>query len=132
MKIQGLVRNAENLEWSNDASPEIAKHCKNTRWKTIFSSGDTATNKLVLGFCEILEGGYLGLHHHLEAEIYYILKGEGIVSINGKEVVCKTHDSIFLPSNAEHGISNKGNTSLEFIYAFNANSFADVEYIFKN
>ena len=85
MKIQGLVRNAENLEWSNDASPEIAKYCKNTRWKTIFSSGDTATNKLVLGFCEILEGRYLGLHHHLEAEIYYILKGEGIVSINGNK-----------------------------------------------
>ena len=63
MEILGLVRNAENLEWSNDASPEIAKYCKNTRWKTIFSSGDLQL--------PIRRWIFRMVHHHLEAKFYW-------------------------------------------------------------
>ena len=73
MEIQGYIRNIETSKYSDDASPEIVKHCKNTRWKSIFSKGDTPTDKLVFGFCEITTDGYVGLHYHEEAEIYYIL-----------------------------------------------------------
>ena len=130
MKIQGTIRNIKKLEYSDSASPKIAKHCKNARWKTVFSHGDTPTNKLVFGFCEITTDGYVGLHYHKEAEIYYILKGKGVVSIDGKEIVVKPNDSIFLPSNAKHSIHNKEKSLLEFVYVFNADSFSDTEYIF--
>ena len=131
MEIQGYIRNIETSKYSDDASPEIVKHCKNTRWKSIFSKGDTPTDKLVFGFCEITTDGYVGLHYHEEAEIYYILKGEGIVSIDGKETAVKSNDSIFLPSNSKHSIHNKKEAPLEFVYILNTDSFADAEYIFK-
>ncbi len=131
MNLQGLTRNVKNLDWSDNVSPEIAKYCRNTRWKTIFSYGDTPTNKFVFGFCEILTEGYVGLHHHEETEIYHILKGRGVVSIDGKDTLVKIQDTVFLPSRAIHSIHNHKKTPLEFVYILNTDSFSDAEYIFK-
>ena len=100
-------------------------------WRTLFSSDITPTNSLTAGVVELeAHIGKLNPHRHSPAEIYYILSGQGIVHIDGTDYPVSVDTSVFIPSNALHGIRNTGDTTLRFFYAFALDSFASVEYKF--
>jgi len=44
-----------------------------------------------------------------------VLEGEGLMEMDGKRVVVRKHDVIFIPPGVEHGIVNTGLTDLTFI-----------------
>lgn len=100
-------------------------------WRTLFSADATPTEALTAGLAELQPGGWLGLHRHAPAEIYYVLEGRGIVTLDGTEVEVGAGSAVFIPADAEHGIRNCGDTPLRLLYAFPVNSFADVEYRFS-
>jgi mannose-6-phosphate isomerase-like protein (cupin superfamily) len=57
-------------------------------------------------------------HTHETAEnIYYILKGQGVVELNGKRHLIGPGMVIFIPAGVEHGIANTGFEDLMFIVA---------------
>lgn len=59
----------------------------------------------------------LGYHeHHGNGEAYYITKGKGLYSDNGKLVEVKAGDVVFCPDGEGHGIENitENNGNLEF------------------
>ena len=61
------------------------------------------------------KGGQVGLHSHNEEHEVYILKGKADFS-NGEETIhVKSGDTMFIPSNEQHMITNTGNESFEFI-----------------
>lgn len=100
------------------------------RWRTLFDAGQTPTEALTAGVAEIEPGDQLKVHRHTPPELYYLLAGEGIVTIDGTEHPVKAGTAVFIPGNAMHGIRNTGATLLRFFYAFAVNSFSEVEYIF--
>lgn len=100
------------------------------QWRTLFSAGLTPTEALTAGVAEIDPGGLLVVHRHAPPEMYFILAGEGIVSIEGQEQRVGANTAVFIPGNALHGIRNGGSTTLRFLYAFAVDSFHEVEYIF--
>ncbi|TDW48057.1 cupin domain [Flavobacterium sp. 270] len=55
------------------------------------------------------------LHHHPEEEFFYILEGSASFFLDGKTVVVGPNTSLYCPPNAEHGISNAGNTDLKYL-----------------
>ena len=61
-------------------------------------------------------GCSIGLHEHVnEEEIYYILKGKGLVDDNGvKQEVC-AGDCILTGNGASHSIENTGDEPLVFV-----------------
>lgn len=40
--------------------------------------------------------------------------------------------TVFIPGNAVHSLENRGDTELRFAYVLDADSFADVQYVFDN
>jgi quercetin dioxygenase-like cupin family protein len=73
--------------------------------------------------------GNLCPHRHEQAEIYYIISGSGIVTVDGTEYNVETGSTFFVPGNAEHAITN--NTSdkdMRWFYVFPTGSFKDVIY----
>jgi quercetin dioxygenase-like cupin family protein len=100
-------------------------------WRTLFSADKTATDALTTGLAELQPGDWLGLHRHSPAEIYYVLEGEGILSLDGSEHRVGPGSAVFIPGDAEHGIRNSGETVLRFVYVFPTDSFAEVEYRFS-
>lgn len=100
------------------------------RWRTFFDAGQTPTEALTAGVAEIEPGDQLKVHRHAAPELYYLLTGEGMVTIDGTEHLVRAGTAIFIPSNAAHGIRNTGQTLLRFFYAFAVNSFDEIEYIF--
>jgi quercetin dioxygenase-like cupin family protein len=100
-------------------------------WRTLFSGDLSPTDALTAGVAELEPGGWLGLHRHTPAEIYYVLEGTGTVTLAGAEHRLEAGSAVFIPGDCEHGIRNDGETILRLLYAFPISSFADVEYRFS-
>lgn len=100
-------------------------------WRTLFSGDRTPTDGLTAGLAEVPPGGWLGLHRHEPAEIYYVLEGAGLLTLEGREQEVTAGAAVFIPGNAEHGIRNAGASPLRFIYVFPVDAFSDVEYRFS-
>jgi quercetin dioxygenase-like cupin family protein len=100
-------------------------------WRTLFSGDRSPTNAITAGLAELDPGGWLGLHRHVPAEIYYVLEGTGILTLEGIEHQVGPGMAVFIPGDAEHGLRNQGETLLRFVYVFPTDSFSEVEYRFS-
>jgi len=64
----------------------------------------------------ILEPGKRSLLHKLKSsEIYYILHGKAVLSIDGKKYVLNEDDSAYVPTMSEQFIENVGIGDLKFL-----------------
>ena len=102
-------------------------------WRTLLSADRTPTAQMTLGVTEVGPGqpSPFHQHRHVQAEIYYVLSGEGVVSIDGIEQPLRAGSSVFIPGNVWHGARNTGRDVLRLLYVFAADSFADVHYVFQ-
>jgi mannose-6-phosphate isomerase-like protein (cupin superfamily) len=104
------------------------------RWRTLISGDRTTSESLTVGVAELAPGESrrLTLHCHTQAEVYYILSGEGTVAISGREHSVRAGSAVFIPGGAEHGALNTGNELLRLLYVFPSDSFSDVQYEFPS
>jgi mannose-6-phosphate isomerase-like protein (cupin superfamily) len=100
-------------------------------FRTLFSADSTATECFVTGVAELPEDGFLALHRHMQAETYYLLSGEGVVTLGGTDYRVHPGSSVFIPGSREHGIRNTGTLTLRFFYVLAADAFTDIEYVFS-
>ncbi|KAI7433427.1 hypothetical protein KC336_g4057 [Hortaea werneckii] len=111
-------------------------------WKTLFSSDRTSTSALTAGIATCPPrregqprtfGGHLAPHRHAHPEIYFVIRGTGIVNVEMIEHRVEAGSVVFIPGNAEHSVRNESLTEdLVFHYCFAADSFKDVKYRFTN
>ena len=107
-------------------------HHGTVQWCTLFSADRTPTDSLTAGVAEINPGQQLNLHRHQPSELYYILSGQGIVTIDTTDYEVEANTAVFIPGFAEHGIRNTGQGILRFFYAFAVDSFAQITYLFSD
>lgn len=100
-------------------------------FRALFSAGITATQALTAGIADLNAGGWLGLHRHPPAEVYYLVEGHGTVTLEGVDYPVSAGSAVYIPGDTEHGIRNTGPTPLRFFYAFAVDSFDDVTYRFS-
>ena len=105
----------------------------NTAFYTLLSSDITPTDSMCAGVAEVAPGsGGARSHRHAEAEIYYILEGTGILTVDGVETIVSKDAVIFIPGNAEHGLRNESTTVLKLFYVFPTGRFSEVVYQFAD
>ena len=100
------------------------------RWRTLVNGHSDDPKDIVFGIAEFEAGGTLLPHRHLQAEIYFGLEGEGMVTIEGVEHRIAPGIVIYVPGDAEHS-TLAGPGGLKFAYGFAERSFADIEYRFS-
>lgn len=103
----------------------------NLSFKSLIDGDETATSKLTFGTATFGASGYLAPHRHAQPEIYYILAGTGVVTIDGVRHDVSAETGIFIPGNAEHSIANTGTAQLKILYAFAVDRFSEVAYVFS-
>ena len=96
----------------------------------MISAGQTDSRALTAGVALLTPGGGLRAHRHVQAEIYLVMQGTGVVTVDGTSTEVGPGATVFIPGDAVHGIENPGSTELRFAYVLNADSFQDVEYRF--
>ena len=76
--------------------------------------------------------GRLCPHRREQAEIYYIISGKGVMTIDSMEHHVEGGSTVFVPGNAEHGIVNEGEEELRWFYVFPTAAFGDIVYRFSD
>ena len=102
------------------------------RFRALISGDRSPTGRLTVGVAEIAPGPNPGMkiHRHAHPEIYYILEGQGVITIEGKEYPVRRGTAVFIPGGADHETQNIGNDLFRFLYIFPADSFDEIEYEF--
>ncbi|KPI39156.1 uncharacterized protein AB675_4640 [Cyphellophora attinorum] len=103
-------------------------------WKTLISSPKTSTESLTVGIATCPpKRGSLPRHRHAQAECYHIISGKGVVVIDGEEHSVGAGSVVYIPGLAGHSVRNEHPVEeLKWFYVFNANSFADIKYVFDS
>lgn len=84
--------------------------------KNIINSDEFYGKGRVFSQITLLPNTSIGLHQHVnEIEVFYIIKGEGLVDDNGKLSNVKAGDMIYTDNNQSHSIKNIGDSELVII-----------------
>jgi mannose-6-phosphate isomerase-like protein (cupin superfamily) len=83
----------------------------------LVSEKTSQAEKLAITIVEMEPGGFQHLHAHEPEQMYYILEGRGLMTVNGEESPVQAGDCIFCPAFAEHGLKNTGNGVLRYLSA---------------
>ncbi len=85
-----------------------------TSWMLI-SPRNSAARGISVQVSEIPAGSEQPLHHHEPEQCYYIIRGTGLMVIEGEREEVSAGTAVYVPSDKLHGIKNIGNDVLEYL-----------------
>ncbi len=66
---------------------------------------------------EIKPGGEQRIHSHAPEQVYYVLTGQGLITVADETAHIGPGDCIFIPSEQPHGLRNDGKVLLRYFSA---------------
>lgn len=73
--------------------------------------------KLTTTIVEMQAGGIQRVHSHEPEQMYYILEGEGIMTVGDETRKVRAGDCVFFSSFTPHGLQNTGKATLRYFSA---------------
>lgn len=64
------------------------------------------------------KGGQVPWHNHPQEEIYLILEGAGEICLDDERAEIRAGQTVYIPSNKFHQLTNTGDSPLKFIYCY--------------
>ncbi|MDM0002825.1 cupin domain-containing protein [Variovorax sp. J22P240] len=53
--------------------------------------------------------------HEVQEQVYHVLEGEGLLTLDGQRHLLRRHDYVFVPPGVRHGFTNNGTVPLVFL-----------------
>jgi mannose-6-phosphate isomerase-like protein (cupin superfamily) len=75
------------------------------------------SKNLTITLVEMEPGGVQHLHSHMPEQMYYILEGKGLMTIDSEQQVIEAGDCVFFSSFSEHSLKNIENSILRYLSA---------------
>ena len=98
-----------------DTSPRYKRD--NITSYLLVSKKTCEAEKLSITLVEMELGGIQHIHAHEPEQVYHIIEGSGLMTVDGEQISVEVGDTIFFPSFAEHGLKNTGDTMLKYLSA---------------
>ena len=83
----------------------------------LVSKKTSDSENLTVTVVEMQSNGFQRIHAHEPEQMYYILKGTGIIYVDGEEKKVGVGDCVFFKSFSKHGLRNIGDTVLSYLSA---------------
>jgi mannose-6-phosphate isomerase-like protein (cupin superfamily) len=84
----------------------------------LLASEDTCDSKnLTITIVDMEPGGRQHVHSHEPEQMYYIMEGSGLMTVDGEQQQVGAGDCIFFSSFSSHGLENTGGTVLRYLSA---------------
>jgi len=99
-------------------------------FQTLISGETTPSNGLVAGVSTLEPGGALALHSHAQPEVYFVLDGVAMVTVDGVERKVAQGAAVFIPGHARHSVRNPFDKPFTVFYVFPADRFDQIRYDF--
>lgn len=85
-------------------------------FREVFVDSDFKSSIKFLHETSVQPNSTIGYHKHIgNEEVYYIVEGEGLMSVDGQEKVVGPGDAIITYSGSMHGLKNIGKEKLKII-----------------
>lgn len=95
--------------------------------RTFLSKEVNGSTDLSMGIWTMKPGEIHPLHHHPgAAEIYYIMSGSALFTVDEEVVDGTPGTAIYLPVNCKHRVEVHGDETLVFMWAYNKPDFKEV------
>jgi mannose-6-phosphate isomerase-like protein (cupin superfamily) len=85
-------------------------------WKRLVTGGHMHGAWESFEYARIEPGGSVGTHLHSRTEeVYVVIAGEGVLTVDGEQTVMRAGDAVVTPLNSAHAFKNTGPGPLEFL-----------------
>jgi len=110
-KIQPVLIHEKERPWEGTAG----NHLGDATWRTLLSGDTTPSLHMTCGIVEVgkWQGGEMVPHQHPQSEVYHVLEGQGVVTIEGEDYVLDKGSTLFIPGGCEHGTRNTADCPLK-------------------
>ena len=82
-------------------------------------------NGFCMGQVTIFPGGQVPAHEHVQEEVYYVLRGEGEIEIQGETHAFREGEAVYVPSGLKHNLRNPGKADMTFIFVYSPAGVVD-------
>lgn len=107
---KALVESMANLLWK-----EYPGHFGGALSKALVDPENTGTSRIDFRISRYAPGAYVGEHvHEVQEQIYYVLEGEGLLTLGEDKHLLRPHDYVYVPPGIHHGFTNTGTSRIVF------------------
>lgn len=105
---------------AKSAKRELQKRCHNGKgvisFREVFSESNFESSLQFIHETSVMPNSTIGYHKHLNnEEIYYIIDGVGIMTVDGEEKKVTSGDAIITHSGSSHSLKNVGDKELKIL-----------------
>jgi mannose-6-phosphate isomerase-like protein (cupin superfamily) len=108
---KAFVEKMANLPWK-----EYPGHFGGALSKELVGPNRSGTDRVDFRISRYAPNAHVADHvHKVQEQIYYVLEGEGILTLDGTGHLMHAHDYVYVPPGVRHSFSNTGLAGLVFL-----------------
>jgi quercetin dioxygenase-like cupin family protein len=106
-----LVQAMSRVAWK-----EYPGHFGGALSKALVDIENSGSKRLDFRISRYAPAAYVQEHtHKVQEQVYYVLEGEGILTLDDKEHLMRPHDYVYVPPGIRHSFTNTGIHGLVFL-----------------
>ena len=95
---------------------EFPGHFGGALSKALVGPGNSGSSRIDFRISRYSPNAYVAEHvHRVQEQVYYVLEGEGILTLNGAEHLMRPHDYVYVQPRVRHSFANTGLSGLVFL-----------------
>lgn len=95
---------------------EFPGHFGGALSKLLVGPQNSGSSQIDFRISRYAPGAYVAEHvHEVQEQIYYVLEGEGVLTLDDDKHVMRTHDYVYVPPGVRHSFANTGLAGLVFL-----------------
>jgi len=108
---KAFVEKMANLPWK-----EYPGHFGGALSKELVGPAMSGTSRVDFRISRYAPNAHVADHvHKVQEQIYYVLEGEGILTLDGTGHLMRPHDYVYVPPGVRHSFANTGLAGLVFL-----------------
>ncbi len=110
-KAEAFVANVVDVPWQ-----EYPGHFGGALSKPLVRPETCASRRIDYRISSYQPMAHVAEHvHRVQEQIYHVLDGEGVLTLDDRRVVLRRHDYVFIPPGIRHSFTNEGLAPLVFL-----------------
>lgn len=106
-----LLEKMAHLPWK-----EYPGHFGGALSKELAGPETVGSSRIDFRISRYAPAAYVGEHvHQVQEQIYYVLEGEGVLTLDDERHLMKPHDYVYVPPGVRHSFTNTGTAGLVFL-----------------
>ena len=106
-----FVEQMAKLPWK-----EFPGHFGGALSKALVGHENSGSSRIDFRISRYAPAAYVGEHvHKVQEQIYYVLEGEGVLTLGKDSHLMRPHDYVYVPPGVHHSFTNTGIAGLVFL-----------------